>query len=307
MKRRRGFTLIEVIIVIGLIGLLLALILPAVSMAREAANRASCASNLKQFGVAINSYVAVHGFYPTPHMASSFSHGSFSSGNNCSAHAFLLPHLGYADVFDAVNFDFAVVEEPSHALALNATARNFRIGLFLCPSDSHPWALNNYRTNGQHMAPWNFPFHHFQPLRPAEVTRGVSNTGFVSERVAGSFDHQHPEPKIDLLQVLEATETPGEPDVNYHRIRCQTAVKTIWQTEIGRYWYFSGLQHTEYGHHAPPNASPPTCLSHANAGLVGAMSRHPGIVNLLYGDGRVAAESNSIDPQLWTRIGEAFD
>ena len=63
-KRKNGFTLVELMVVIAIIGVLVGLLVPAVQSAREAARRMSCSNNMKQLGLALHNYESAFGFFP---------------------------------------------------------------------------------------------------------------------------------------------------------------------------------------------------------------------------------------------------
>src|ERR1700743_2313471 len=95
----RGFTLIEMLVVIAIIAVLIALLLPAVQQAREAARRAQCKNNLKQIGLAIDNYISTSDWWPpgmiNPGMPSSAWNtiNKYSSVLNHTAWSMLLPYI----------------------------------------------------------------------------------------------------------------------------------------------------------------------------------------------------------------------
>jgi prepilin-type N-terminal cleavage/methylation domain-containing protein/prepilin-type processing-associated H-X9-DG protein len=149
-RRARGFTLIELLVVIAIIGVLIALLLPAVQSAREAARRAQCTNNLKQIGLAMHNYHSAHGTFPLGATATDNPVNTADGGRTCinwmgwSPHAMLLGYIEGQPLYDAINFNFDPISYPSYPF--NSTLTNTRLAAFLCPSDGNAGRIffNNY-------------------------------------------------------------------------------------------------------------------------------------------------------------------
>jgi prepilin-type N-terminal cleavage/methylation domain-containing protein len=133
--RREAFTLVELLVVIAIIGILVALLLPAVQSAREAARKLQCANNLKQIGLALHNYHTAHSTFPP---------GSFWYGTNYDAYrgsilVQLLPFIEQQGLYDQFDFKKKVDDQTMpDGTKMGAT----RIPSYVCPSDNNSGLLN---------------------------------------------------------------------------------------------------------------------------------------------------------------------
>lgn len=135
--------MIELLVVIGIIGVLVGLLLPAIQAARESARRTSCTNNLKQVGLALQSYHDSHKVLPPGYM-SSFDASGNDSGPGWGWAAMLLPYLEEDNLHKTIQFDLPI-ESPA-----NAAPRVVPVAGYLCPSDfpEPTWTVKKYDLSG---------------------------------------------------------------------------------------------------------------------------------------------------------------
>lgn len=199
-RGRRAFTLIELLVVIAIIGLLAALLVPAVQMAREAARRTQCKNNLKQLGLALHNYLDVAGRFPPGYVAGTSTIATTTPGWGWAV--MLLSHLEGSTIFNRLNCRVPI-EDP-----MNAAAAAETIPTLLCPSDQAPPGTFNITSDpadsvvvvattpcsyagsvGNDAAevdndavPWNGVLFRNSSVAVEDILDGTSNTFVIGER-----------------------------------------------------------------------------------------------------------------------------
>jgi prepilin-type N-terminal cleavage/methylation domain-containing protein len=199
MHKRHGFTLVELLVVIAIIGILVALLLPAVQAAREAARRMQCGNNLKQWGLALHNYHDTFRAFP---MANAQNYMPNVQG--FSPQARLLPFVEQLNLQDQLDFSQPAFTGPWNALIPNPQfAATFAtpLAVALCPSDPAP-VLNvgaggavysgiNYMVSYGSGTAANYDLrwrtdgvvYENSGMRFGDIIDGTSNTVFMSETV----------------------------------------------------------------------------------------------------------------------------
>jgi prepilin-type N-terminal cleavage/methylation domain-containing protein/prepilin-type processing-associated H-X9-DG protein len=305
-----GFTLVELLVVITIIGVLIALLLPAVQAAREAARKMQCSNNLKQIGLAALNYEQAKGLLPPGYVMD--KHGT---GLGHTVFAQILPFMEQAGVAGVYHFD------QRNLATINIPAVTTQISAYQCPSDdaagrvasapssAYPmgwWSRSNYVVN-MGSDTWlsnvsttdgsltDGPFRLNVAVAIADIKDGTSSTAMVSEVISG---------------------------------KTKDFVGSAWDTR--GMWGWNMVGSSSYTHHDTPNStagdamwansgSDIECVADADMPCdnthganmdqfhVAARSRHPGGVNVTFCDGHVSFVPNVINLNIWRYLGARDD
>ena len=318
-RTRSGFTLVELLVVIAIIGILVALLLPAVQAAREAARRSSCTNNLKQIGLALHNFEGVNKELPSAYDYKVTT--TYPTVPNWayrwSTLAMLSPYLEQSNIYNSLRLD-----APLHLIGQtppidpqNAPIVAQQVPMFLCPSDrkltvSPGWGSVNYVANwGTGLnagADLNADglFYIDSRKRFADILDGLSNTAAFSETLLGTgqapttlgaVSGTREESKVMIWLLSSPMSDAG----------CTTASMPAHYTR-GDKWADGAASTTGYHHYLSPNAKRADCYSRIGTWKA-ARSNHPGGVMLLLADGSVRFVSNTVDMNTWRRLASVAD
>ncbi|MBN1912216.1 MAG: DUF1559 domain-containing protein [Pirellulales bacterium] len=289
LRRRWAFTLVELLVVIAIIGILIALLLPAVQAAREAARRIQCSNHLKQIGLALANYEGVHKVYP-PGRVGHDEHGSASLAPEqkvgTSGMVMILPQLELQSIYDMFDFNKGPWPYGSSWLATMADAIAQRPPVFVCPSDeAEPYSIEPkvntaYSTYGLPAATGSYAF----------CSGSIGAAGGLEQDIkydnTGVFYYVVSHSVRDITDGVSKTFFAGEVFAGHTQDS-----SNIWSRGLRE---MDTLRSTSN----PMNSWPGDPIAMTNYGLHvnGAFaSRHPGGANFVFGDGHVAFVEENID------------
>ncbi|HEU5115866.1 MAG TPA: DUF1559 domain-containing protein [Isosphaeraceae bacterium] len=314
--RPSGMTLVELLVCLGIITLLMALLLPAVQAAREAARAATCRQRLGQLALATQNFEQSMGYFPP------YSYVIlYDSQNNprtkvgmYSVQVMLLPYLEQTSLYNAINLD-TLRSIPSWT---NSTAAARTVSVFLCPSDPYinfaPTGNVSFRANqGPGVYEGRLGFggaFDTRPLPIAAFTDGLSNTLAFSEKPVGTDQPTGPFSTFRDSFLVPIDGSPNNPTTDWWVATCRAGgspeqYKSAARIRSGRCWMPAGAFSTAFFTSTPPNSSIPDCgytVSYGE-GLFTARSYHPGGVNAALCDGSVRWFASGTNSRVWQALG----
>ncbi|MFN3151587.1 DUF1559 domain-containing protein [Bremerella sp.] len=271
-RSRSGFTLVELLVVIAIIGVLIALLLPAVQQAREAARRMSCSNNLKQIGLAFHNYHDTYNTLPPSYM-------NFGNEIRWGWGALILPFIEEANLHEQIG-----VTRLMGVRANTEPLLQTKIDGYLCPSDPFNGLNTRYDNIAGGLGPSSYVVSEgvcgYEPntdryaQNMSVITDGLSNTMLVGERDHGlpaNVTHSH----VGAVWAGRRTSTAS------------VGFRSVWKINL------VGYTGTDYW-----NGGGGCTRYHLK-------SQHPGGVQIVFCDGSVHFLSETIEADLGGNCGDS--
>jgi len=340
MKRRLGFTLVELLVVIAIIGILIALLLPAVQAAREAARRSQCSNNLKQIGLALHNYHDVYKTFPPMRVRS----------QNCGASTWLTSNIGWAariaaqmeqgPIYDRIDWTIYPGWTGVNAANPNGPIRQ-TIGAYLCPSDSGEGQaaftrMDGVRVTGGRPRYTNGHTNYVGSIGDdfrIRVSGGTANNtgrGFFYEARENCTSSARNSQTINMASLRDGSSNTlavAECIIGFPLVRTNSSepARNTWATDNGcplspvrtnnndngqrgSSW-FRGYEPCSLGFTTlmTPNSRFMDCGANSDRNAHASRSFHPGGVQAAMGDGSVHFFSETIDWATWRWLGNRKD
>jgi prepilin-type N-terminal cleavage/methylation domain-containing protein/prepilin-type processing-associated H-X9-DG protein len=327
-RKSSGFTLVELLVVIAIIGILIALLLPAIQAARESSRRTGCINNLKQWGLALTNYESAKKTLPAGQLEEYDDSVAYLHGRAFSVQAQILAYIEEDSALSSFDFNEDIYSARNFAASHNISP------LLNCPTETRKdevpgdmGGFANYHSNAgswAHLKGWDgvfgavtveFGIPALTALRLAKISDGTSKTAALAEMINGTGLFEDSLPGDDRLDCFNFGTPPvprGGGTASLQRLRSvfmsrdwrtvSVAWAGQWRLKRGHPWVEGSMWPTWYNHLLPPNAVCWATDSWWNL-ISPPSSYHEGVVNVAMVDGSVHTIADDIDPDVWTDMG----
>lgn len=305
ISKRPGFTLVELLVVIAIIGVLIALLLPAVQQAREAARRMTCSNHEKQLGLALHNYHDTHLVFPPGVFAAGLNSGMSTFPRNMSWMPVILPFLEQAPLHDQLSaymktrassdFPTTLMDTPIDTLSCPSDPNRGQTGEVHNPSNQDPPPDYDDGFHGNYLLCHGTEeittttdnaasgmFYYLSKTNFSSLTDGTSNTVMAAEIL------------------LVPSNVSGKRDWRGRYYRAEH-LSSIFSTLLPPNTTASDKCRTCEGSPTSPSYAP--CTQSTDTQVIYARSQHPGGVMTLMGDASVQFVPETIDTITWNRLG----
>ncbi|EAQ81070.1 DUF1559 family PulG-like putative transporter [Blastopirellula marina] len=287
MTQRQGFTLVELLVVIAIIGVLIALLLPAVQQAREAARRMECTNKIKQLILASHNVHDTYGLFPPAGAKSGNWNGRverkgpfFDLSGSFFFH--ILPYIEQNTLYQGAisvggGMDNSYSGQPVYKYIIEA---------YRCPSERSPAAATGYG----------------YPTGP-DATHAISNYG-VNYMAFCDRATNNQEGATNIATVTDGLSNTVFFGERYGQ--CAANESSLWANSEGRWTpQICRTVDPQTGTCPVPQITP--IYSNASRATGGGSSPHPGAMNIGLGDGSVRNVSGTVDPTVWGNLTNPID